>query len=71
MEDIARLRRRIQASSIPEKRTDKNLVIGTWNIRAFGNVFPKWDENPSTPKRNYRALATIAEIVRGFDVIAI
>jgi endonuclease/exonuclease/phosphatase family metal-dependent hydrolase len=71
VEDIARLRRRIQASGIPEKRTDKNLLIGTWNVRAFGNVFPQWDENPASPKRNYRAMASIAEIARCFDVIAI
>jgi endonuclease/exonuclease/phosphatase family metal-dependent hydrolase len=71
VEDIARLRRRIQASGIPEKRTDKNLLIGTWNIRAFGEVFPQWGENPASPKRNYRAMASIAEIARGFDVIAI
>jgi Endonuclease/Exonuclease/phosphatase family len=71
VEDIARLRRRIYASGIPEKRTDKNLLIGTWNVRAFGEVFPQWGENPASPKRNYRALATIAEVARGFDVIAI
>jgi endonuclease/exonuclease/phosphatase family metal-dependent hydrolase len=71
VEDIARLRRRIQASGIPEKRTDKNLLIGTWNVRSFGNVFPDWGENPASPKRNYRAMASIAEIARCFDVIAI
>ena len=71
VEDIARLRRRIQASGIPEKRTDKNLIIGTWNVRTFGDVFPQWGENPSSPKRNYRAMASIAEIARRFDVIAI
>jgi endonuclease/exonuclease/phosphatase family metal-dependent hydrolase len=71
VEDIARLRRRIQASGIPEKRTDKNLLIGTWNVRAFGDVFPQWGENPASPKRNYRAMASIAEIARCLDVIAI
>jgi endonuclease/exonuclease/phosphatase family metal-dependent hydrolase len=71
VEDIARLRRRIQASGIPEKRTDKNLLIGTWNVRAFGDIFPQWGENPASPKRNYRAMAAIAEVARGFDVIAI
>ncbi len=71
VEDIARLRRRIQASGIPEKRTDKNLLIGTWNVRSFGNIFPHWGENPASPKRNYRAMASIAEIARCFDVIAI
>jgi endonuclease/exonuclease/phosphatase family metal-dependent hydrolase len=71
VEDIARLRRRLDAGNIPPRRTDHNLLIGTWNIRGFGAVHPSWDENPGSPKRNLRALALIAEIVRRFDVIAI
>jgi endonuclease/exonuclease/phosphatase family metal-dependent hydrolase len=71
VEDIVRLRRRIQRSGMPQKVTDQNLLIGTWNIRAFGRVFNGWGENPADPKRNLRALACIAEIVRCYDVIAI
>jgi hypothetical protein len=71
VEDIVRLRRRIHRSGIPEKVTDQNLLIGTWNIRAFGRVFNGWGENPADPKRNLRAMACIAEIVRCYDVIAI
>jgi len=70
-EDIIRLRRRIENSGLPTKRLDQNLIIGTWNIRAFGRVFGGWDENPADPKRNLRAMACIAEIIRRFDVIAI
>jgi len=29
VEDIARLRRRIEASGLPDKNTDSNLLIGT------------------------------------------
>ncbi len=71
VEDIARLRRRITASGIPEKHVDANLLIGTWNIRGFGRVFDEWTENPGSPKRNLRAMACIAEVVRRFDVMAI
>lgn len=71
IEDIVRLRRRIEKSRIPEKIVDKNLIIGTWNIRAFSDIYRKLDENPGNPKRNLRAMAYIAEIVRRFDVIAI
>ena len=71
VEDIVRLRRRIQKSGIPQKLTDQNLLVGTWNVRAFGRVFNGWEENPADPKRNLRALACIAEIVRCYDVIAI
>ncbi len=70
-EDIVRLRRRIDRSKLPPRRTDANLIIGTWNIRQFGQVHRSWEENAGSPKRNLRALAYIAEIVRRFDVIAI
>lgn len=70
-EDLIRLRRRIIRSGIPEKIVDRNLIIGTWNIRGFGDVYRKWEENPENPKRNLRAMVYIAEIVRRFDVLAI
>ncbi|HEY3310465.1 MAG TPA: endonuclease/exonuclease/phosphatase family protein [Anaerolineales bacterium] len=70
-EDLVRLKRRIANSKIPEKVADRNLIIGTWNVRAFGEVFKSWDENPDSPKRNLRAMVYIAEIIRRFDVIAI
>lgn len=71
VEDIARLRRRISASGIPAKRSDANLVIGSWNIRALGRFHPEFTENDGSPKRNLRALASIAEVLRRFDVVAI
>ena len=71
IEDIVRLRRRIEASGIPPKIADTNLIIGTWNIQAFGNFYYGWEENPGSPKRNLRGLAAIAEIIRRYDVIAI
>ena len=70
-QDVVRLRRRIARSGIPGKVIDSNLIVGTWNIRMFSNIFHQWTENPNTPKRNLRAMAYIAEIVRCFDVIAI
>ncbi len=69
--DIVRLRRRLDQANVPPRRTDHNLVIGTWNIRALSNLFPAWDENPGSPKRNLHSMAIIAEIVRRFDVVAI
>ncbi|MEN8173489.1 MAG: endonuclease/exonuclease/phosphatase family protein, partial [Chloroflexota bacterium] len=70
-EDIVRLRRRIADSGLPEKIIDSNLLIGSWNIRNFGRVFEGWDENPESPKRNLRAMALIAEIIKNFDIVAI
>ncbi len=69
--DIVRLRRRIEASGLPEKVVDSNLLIGSWNIRSFGRVYEQWGENPRSPKRNLRSMAYIAEIVKRFDVVAI
>jgi hypothetical protein len=71
VEDIARVKRRIKTSNLPGKQTDKNLLIGTWNIRGFGRIFEEWTENSGSPKRNLRSLALIAEVVRQLDVVAI
>ena len=70
-EDIVRLRRRLDAAQVPPRRTDHNVVIGTWNIRAFGALHRAWTENSGSPKRNLRGLAVIAEIISRFDVVAI
>src|SRR5690554_2289561 len=70
-EDIVRLRRRIAQAGLPPRRTDANVIVGTWNIQKFGGFHPDWSENPGSPKRNLRALALIAEVVRCFDVIAL
>ncbi len=69
--DIVRLRRRLDGADLPPRRTDHNILIGTWNIRGFSNCYNQWDENKGSPKRNLRALALIAEIIRRFDVVAI
>ncbi len=69
--DLVRLRRRIAASQIPRKVLDHNLIIGSWNIRTLGDLYNQWSENASSPKRNYRGMAYIYEIVKRFDVIAI
>jgi len=58
---------------IPPKRdVSRNLLIGTWNIKAFSSLTRKWTSAGSdSPKRDYRALWAITEIVSRFDVIAI
>ncbi len=71
VEDIVRVRRRLESSNVPQKRMDENLIIGSWNIRAFGRLYDKWEENPGSPKRNLRAMAYIAEMVERFDILAV
>ena len=41
------------------------------NIRGVGRVYESWEENDGSPKRNLRALAYIAEVIRRLDVVAI
>jgi endonuclease/exonuclease/phosphatase family metal-dependent hydrolase len=59
-------------NEIPKKSLDKNLLIATWNIRAFGDLTEKWTVTDNdSPKRNLHALRCITEIISRFDVIAI
>jgi exonuclease III len=57
---------------IPPKVLDKNLLIATWNVRAFGDITEKErSAAPDSPKRDFHSLLCIAEIVKRFDVVAI
>ena len=57
---------------IPPKVLDKNLLIATWNIRAFGDITEKeCSAAKDRPKRDFQSLLCIAEIIKRFDVIAI
>ena len=58
--------------AVPAKRVDRNLLIGTWNIRHFGDVTEKWRSEPGdAPQARSRDVRCIAEIVSRFDVVAI
>lgn len=57
---------------VPPKLVDRNLLIASWNIRAFGDLTEKWQSaEGDSPKRNLADTRAIAEIVSRFDVIAI
>ena len=59
-------------AEIPAKRLEQNLLIATWNVRAFGDITRKWASGPNdTPKRDLHATRCIAEIISHFDVIAV
>lgn len=59
-------------NKIPSKQLDRNLLIATWNIRAFGNLTRKWDsDDDDSPKRDLHSILCIAEIIKRFDVIAV
>jgi len=56
---------------VPAKDPE-NLLIATWNLRAFGSVTPSWQAgNSASPKRDWHAIAAIAGIIGCFDVVAV
>jgi endonuclease/exonuclease/phosphatase family metal-dependent hydrolase len=71
LDDLLRLRSALD-EEVPAKALDRNLMIATWNIRAFGDLTEKWaSTEEDTPKRDLHSLLCIAEIVSRFDVVAV
>ena len=57
---------------IPTKQPERNLLVGTWNVRAFDRLTPKWrSRSGDSPIRDLSNVLCIAEIVRRFDVVAV
>jgi len=57
---------------IPRKILDHNVLIATWNLRAFGDLTEKWVSGADdTPRRDLQALRCISEIISRFDVVAL
>ena len=68
--DLQRLSKALDAQ-IPTK-DESNLLIATWNLRAFGGLTAKWQSAAGdTPKRDQHAVACIAALVSRFDVVAV
>lgn len=57
---------------VPVKSDGANLLIATWNLRAFSDLTKAWvtDEGAS-PKRNFSDAHAIAAVIRRFDVVAV
>jgi endonuclease/exonuclease/phosphatase family metal-dependent hydrolase len=69
--EMAPLRAALDAA-VPPKRVGRNLLVGTWNLRAFGDMSETWVRGErDKPKRNMADALAIAEIVSRFDVVAI
>ena len=62
-------------AEIPPKRdVSSNLLIATWNIAHFASLQKVWQVpavSDLSPKRDYRCLWAIVEILSRFDVIAV
>lgn len=70
--DLATLRASLDSAGIPPKSLDRNVLIGTWNVRGFGKVLDKWDSAAGdSPRRNLRDILCLAEVVSRFDVVAL
>lgn len=69
LDDLAALEPRL--ATIPAKAAG-NLLIATWNIRAFGGLTKKWvSQDGDSPRRDFHAAVLIAEVLSRFDVIAV
>lgn len=70
-EDLAALDRRLD-ETIPGRALDRNLLVATWNLRAFGGLTDKWTAcKNDTPKRDLTGLLAIGHIITRFDVVAL
>ena len=70
--DLHAMRVALDDSAVPARHVDRNLLIATWNLRAFGDLTETWAaEAGDSPKRDLHALALIAEIISRFDVVAV
>lgn len=68
--ELADLKTALDAQ-IPPKAGD-NILVATWNIRAFGNLTRKWTSGPNdSPTRDLHSALAIARILERFDVIAV
>ncbi|EPH41037.1 endonuclease/exonuclease/phosphatase family protein [Streptomyces aurantiacus] len=57
---------------VPAKKAGSNLLIATWNLRAFGDLTKAWKTaEGESPKRNFTDVHLIASVVRRFDVVAV
>ena len=69
-DDIRRVSEQLE--TLPTRQLGRNIMIGTWNIREFGDISDLWQTKPADrPIRDVHATRLIAEIVSRFDVIAI
>ncbi|MEJ2375675.1 MAG: endonuclease/exonuclease/phosphatase family protein [Pseudolabrys sp.] len=61
------------AEAIPQKYgTPPNALIATWNVREFGGLTAKWTAaGQDSPKRDWRGLWAITEIISRFDIVAV
>jgi endonuclease/exonuclease/phosphatase family metal-dependent hydrolase len=57
---------------LPAKTPGGNIVVGTWNLRAFADLTKDW-QTPAggSPKRNFADVTYIGRFIRRCDVVAV
>jgi endonuclease/exonuclease/phosphatase family metal-dependent hydrolase len=57
---------------VPAKAPSANIIVGTWNLRAFSDLTKDW-QTPAgaSPKRNFADVTSIAQFIRRCDVVAV
>jgi hypothetical protein len=57
---------------VPAKASGANILVGTWNLRAFSDLTKDWQTPASvSPKRNFADVTYIAQFIRRCDVVAV
>jgi len=70
--EMLALRQALDAVVPPKRDVARNLLIGTWNLKAFASLTEKWTAAATnSPKRDWRGLWAITEVISRFDVIAL
>ncbi|MFF7445459.1 MULTISPECIES: endonuclease/exonuclease/phosphatase family protein [unclassified Streptomyces] len=71
VEQVARWDAFVEAE-VPAKEDGANLLVATWNLRAFSDLTKAWTTpQDASPKRNFTDLHLIASVIRRFDVVAV
>jgi hypothetical protein len=71
-DEMLDLRHHLDGKIPPKRDGVSNLLIATWNLKAFASLTETWTAGPNhSPKRDWRALWAITEIISRFDVIAL
>jgi len=74
LDDIAGLTAYLDDRVPPKRAVDRNLLIATWNVCHFNSLTRQWivpAKSSLSPKRDYRCLWAMTEIIARFDVIAL
>lgn len=57
---------------VPAKAEGANIIVGTWNLRAFADLTKEWQTpGGASPQRNFADVTYIATFIRRCDVVAV